>query len=412
MRLAPGKVRLAMELVGYPDEVANAMAFVFGNTLICDDAESAKLVTFSREIGGVRSVTLDGDVYDPSGTLSGGSAPSGNGTLIKVQELLEVEGKLGEARGRLQVLEQQEQRDRAGRERWRGLVRELEIKEHEMRLLEEQLSGSNAARIGAEVEKMKAVITELTEAVESAKRKQKNAKDEIKKLEKDMDEFKNNKEGKIEELKAEVSKQKAALQKHSVTVKTQQKELQTASLESEQLEKDIESAKDNIDEARSGVDKLQQDLEKLKKELSKSEDSFKKAERKLQEERATLSRFDNELKELERVIKEKKQAISDADLQLKKLEHDLQALAKEKTAAANFITNLEKQYDWIAEEHESFGKPGSQYDFTGVDVNRLREKAKEIEAQQKGMKKKINPKVINMIDTCVCHPDIFHLILC
>ncbi|KAH9917715.1 condensin complex subunit SMC2 [Fomitopsis serialis] len=399
MRLAPGKVRLAMELVGYPDEVANAMAFVFGNTLICDDAESAKLVTFSRELGGVRSVTLDGDVYDPSGMLSGGSAPSGNGTLIKVQELLEVEGKLGEARGRLQILEQQEQRDRAGREKWKSLARELEIKEHEMRLLEEQVGGSNAARVGAEVEKMKANIAELAAAVETAKQKQKDGKDEIKKLERDMDEFKNNKEGKIEELKADVSKQKAALQKHSVTVKTQQKELQTASLELEQLEKDIESSNENIAEARAGVDKLGRELEKLKKELSKSEDSFKKAERKLQEERATLSRFDNEIKELERVVKEKKQAIVDADLQLKKLEHDLQALAKEKTAATNFIANLEKQYDWIVEEHESFGKPGSQYDFTDVDINRLREKAKEIESQQKGMKKKINPKVINMIDT-------------
>lgn len=52
------------------------------------------------------------------------------------------------------------------------------------------------------------------------------------------------------------------------------------------------------------------------------------------------------------MVKEKKQAISDADLQLKQLEHDLQALAKEKTAAANIITNLEKQYEWIVEEHE------------------------------------------------------------
>lgn len=136
-----------MELVGYSDEVANAMAFVFGNTLICDDAESAKLVTFSREVGGVRSVTLDGDVYDPSGMLSGGSAPTGNGTLIKVQELLDIEGRLSEARGQLQTLEQQAQRDRAGRDKWRTLARDLEIKEHEMRLLEEQVNGSNAARV-------------------------------------------------------------------------------------------------------------------------------------------------------------------------------------------------------------------------------------------------------------------------
>jgi structural maintenance of chromosome 2 len=123
------------------------MAFVFGDTLVCDDAESAKLVTFSPQVGGVRSVTLDGDVYDPSGTLSGGSAPSGSGTLVKVQELLEVERKLGEAKGKLGVLEKQEEKGRGGREKWKKLVRELEIKEHQMRLLEEQVGGSNAARV-------------------------------------------------------------------------------------------------------------------------------------------------------------------------------------------------------------------------------------------------------------------------
>lgn len=125
------------------------MAYVFGDTLICDDADSAKLVTFSTQVGGARSVTLDGDVYDPSGTLSGGSAPSGGGNiLVKVQELLEAEKKLEEATTRLHALEEAEEKGRGGREKWRGLRRELEIKEHEVRLLEEQIEGSNAARVG------------------------------------------------------------------------------------------------------------------------------------------------------------------------------------------------------------------------------------------------------------------------
>lgn len=48
-----------------------------------------------------------------------------------------------------------------------------------------------------------------------------------------------------------------------------------------------------------------------------------------------------------------------------------------------------------------FGKAGSLYDFEGNDVERLKTKATELEEAQKGMKKKINPKVINMIDRWV-----------
>jgi structural maintenance of chromosome 2 len=76
------------------------------------------------------------------------------------------------------------------------------------------------------------------------------------------------------------------------------------------------------------------------------------AERKLQEERATLTRFDNELSDLERVIKDKKQAVANADLELTKLQHDVQVATKEAAAVSNFIANLEKQHDWIAEEKE------------------------------------------------------------
>ena len=35
-----------------------------------------------------------------------------------------------------------------------------------------------------------------------------------------------------------------------------------------------------------------------------------------------------------------------------KIEHDLQALQRDKTAAVNFVANLEKMHDWIADENK------------------------------------------------------------
>jgi len=123
------------------------MGFVFGSTFVCKDSETAKKVTFSKEIGGARSVTLEGDVYEPSGTLSGGAAPTSSGILVKVQDLLDVEIRLDEVKGRLDALEKENERDRDKRERWNAASRNLQIKEHEKKLFGEQLSDSNASRV-------------------------------------------------------------------------------------------------------------------------------------------------------------------------------------------------------------------------------------------------------------------------
>lgn len=55
------------------------------------------------------------------------------------------------------------------------------------------------------METLKKIIADLQAAVQAAKDKQKVAKEECKKLEKDMDEFKNNKDGKINELKVRLA---------------------------------------------------------------------------------------------------------------------------------------------------------------------------------------------------------------
>ena len=83
-------------LVGYPGYVAGAIAFVFNGVLIiCGDAASAQAVAFARNVG-VRSVTLDGEVYESSVTMPGGAALSGTGVLVRPQELRVAEERVGD----------------------------------------------------------------------------------------------------------------------------------------------------------------------------------------------------------------------------------------------------------------------------------------------------------------------------
>jgi structural maintenance of chromosome 2 len=93
-----GKVWEAMELIHFKPDLLPAMEYAFGASIICETSELAKNVTFHRDIK-VRTVTLDGDSYDPAGTLQGGSAPSsGTPVLLKLHNLINRTRELGDMR--------------------------------------------------------------------------------------------------------------------------------------------------------------------------------------------------------------------------------------------------------------------------------------------------------------------------
>ncbi|KAM3479397.1 hypothetical protein MY5147_001713 [Beauveria neobassiana] len=396
--IAPGKVDLALSLVGYDDEVSSAMEYVFGNTLVCEDAETAKRVTFDPSVK-MRSITLEGDSYDPSGTLSGGSAPTSSGVLVTLQQLNSLTRELNETESSLKQLQSRMAKEKSKLDQARRIKQDLDLKRHEIKLGEEQISGNSSSSIIQEVENMKTTIAELKESIVEAKARQAEANADVKRIEKDMKDFDNNKDGKLIELQKSVDRLRADLQKNTGAVKALQKRLQGAQLDLEQVNTDLTASREQLQEVGYNIKTQENDMQ----EVSKQQDQLKKTHESMQadldDERAKLNQFDDELRALDEATRSKNARIAEEGLEMQKLGHQIEKFNKEQQTAAENVSRLEADHDWIHDEQDKFGRGGTPYDFKGQNIAECKSTLRNLTERSQGMKKKINPKVMNMIDS-------------
>ncbi|KAI1877455.1 hypothetical protein JX265_003463 [Neoarthrinium moseri] len=397
-KIAPGKVDLALTLVGYDDQVSAAMEYVFGNTLICQDAETAKRVTFDPNVR-MRSITLEGDSYDPSGTLSGGSSPNSSGVLVTLQKLNEINRQLREAQASLGQLQGQIGKEKAKLDQARKIKQDLDLKTHETKLAEEQISGNSSSSIIQEVENMKETIAQLKTSSADAKKRQAEASADVKQIEKDMKDFENNKDSKLVELQASLDKLRASLAKNSGALKSLQKEVQSAQLDSEQVSGDLAAAREQLQEVELAIKSQQEEIEDLVKKQSALQQTHDEVQAHLDDERAKLTLFDDELRALEETTRSKNSRIAEEGLEMQKLGHTVEKFHKEQQVARQDLEKMEHTYEWIADEKDNFGRSGTPYDFQGQNIAECKATLKTLLDRFQGMKKKINPKVMNMIDS-------------
>ena len=264
-KLAPGRVDLALSLVGYDDEVSAAMEYVFGSTLVCEDAETAKKVTFDPAVR-LKSVTLEGDIYDPSGTLSGGSSPNSSGVLVTLRKLNEITKELDAREAELNDLQATMATEKKKMDSSRKTKQELDLKSHEIKLTEERIGGNSSSSIIQAVEEMKGSIEQLKKDTADAKARQGEASKDIKRIEKDMKDFDNNKDDKLAELQSSLDTLRKKQNKNSVSVKTLQKELQSGRLEAEQAAADLGAAQDQLAEVHATLQAQDAEVQALQQE--------------------------------------------------------------------------------------------------------------------------------------------------
>ncbi|SCU81061.1 LAMI_0B04654g1_1 [Lachancea mirantina] len=393
-KVAPNSVELALDLIGFEGEVTKAMEFIFGTSLICMDAEAAKKVTFHPQIR-TRSITLQGDVYDPEGTLSGGSRNNSSSILLDIQKYNNVAQRKMKLELRLSEINRQLKEYEAILSRTKNLQNELSMEEHKQRMAERSLLNNESTEILQRHAEMK---NEISQCEDGIKRNCINAESlelSVSNILRDKEEFSRDKGSKLEEINREIKDLTRRIEKEQDELEKQYDSYQGLQLEADQLNVDIASSEEKIKEVQKSLTSSEEKRAIESSLLSEAQHRLKQTREDLLEERSRIMVIDEELRELEKLNLDKKQILSESEMEFKHVTGELQKVRQNTTFIDDKLKELLEENDWLADDGIVSSIVKQQQN---TDMEELRHRKENLEEKFQTLRRKVNPNIVSMIE--------------
>lgn len=393
---------LALHLVGYSTEVSNAIEHVFGRTLICPDMESAKKVTFDQGVK-TRSVTWEGDVYDPSGTLSGGSSRNGGGSsaLLLLNELADAQADLLTRAMNVKRLSADLSRSNANSKTHRQLTAALEIQQHQDGLLTERLATSATGRLLAEVDALNIELSEtIPTGMKAAKDSLKENEERINVLETELQDA----DSARKRIQAEAETAMRSIKDAHMSALTESQECKDARdslvVQIDHLNDDLKRLEEQrVEIVEPSVAKLDEEVQSYDAKVLSETSRFEKVKERLETERIRLAKSDSNVATARKALDDLVEKFDSSILERNKLQSKLKEFERGRGQAEKLIAHLEKEHKWIEQEEQHFNSPGSEYEFSKSKVKAAHSALEKLRDRQDELKKKINKKAMHMFET-------------
>lgn len=373
-------VRSALSLIDFPEEIRPAMAWIFGQIFICKDMETAKRIAFHEKIM-KKCVTIEGDIFDPAGTLSGGAPSKTGSVLLKMEELRETRNLLKRKEQHLAEVERTLIIVQKGEREYASLKERFDLHKYEVDMVRQRLQQTTHHKIKEEVnsiydrdffrkyfprflfsspqvELLKANIDNLMERMNAAKISKGDNEKRTKELECQLKDSTNIREKQLKESECLLASLKRKAEKSRAEWQKREQESETLELEIKELKGTIENGKEQLTKAEEKLIELDEIARGFEKELEGIN--------------ATLEGLRNEIKEQKRVINQQNEDMQrsnarkedivklngEAELEIKKLNHEINRLNDYSKDCKEKVVELTKKYQWIEEDKQYFGKAG------------------------------------------------------
>ncbi|XP_030852161.1 structural maintenance of chromosomes protein 2-like [Strongylocentrotus purpuratus] len=389
-------VRTALTLVGYEKDVQSAMEFVFGSSLVCNDTAHAKKVTFDPKVR-TRTVTLAGDTFDPSGTLTGGARNNSSSVLRKLSELQEAEEALFVEQEKLNAVKKELTKIKGSADKMRALKDQYDLKVHEAQLLEERLKqGTHHSKL-EEINALKASVEEQDKMIGDAKTKQKETTERTKNLEEKIKDASAVRERELKTAEQEVTKSKKKAEETNKQMKQKQQEMNSLKFEVDNLKQELTKYDDQLTASDQAIEAIQAQQEEMEQQAKESKVKVKETKKELdgQKEKLKEKNQDIQTKISEREALKKED--QDTQLQIKEQEHVANKITRDSADAVHRVENLMTKYEWIASERQFFGQPNTAYDFSSSDPRENGRRLQKLQETKEKLGKSVNMRAMNML---------------
>ena len=411
----PGVVDFARNLVEYDAEYEGIFSYVLGSTLVVEDMETARAY-----MGDYRMVTLDGDLVEKSGAMTGGSgggsrfafSKSGTGKLERLAETIHdlederqdlrtevenVEADIEDARSRVsdaaeKVREIEADRDRVQedladteeriedlRERRDEMEAERESVDQEMTELDEAIAErdgeiesieSDIEGIESELEDSK--IPELTDRADEIRAEIDTVEDRMADLDADLNEL---------ELEKEYAED--AIEDLNDTVESAQERKADAEGKISTFETQIEEKEDVLEQKRDEIAELEEQLADLKDERNELKETLREAVSQRDQKQSDVERVSSKLDSLQESAERLQWEVEELESQVG--EYDPAEIPDHETVASE-IERLESE---MAEMEPVNMLAIEEYDDVEADLDDLRERRDVLIEERDGIEERI-----------------------
>ncbi|KAL6267069.1 hypothetical protein P5V15_000145 [Pogonomyrmex californicus] len=390
-------VQPALSLIDYSNEITPAMTWIFGQIFVCKDMETAKKIAFHEKIM-KKCVTLEGDLFDPVGTLSGGAPSKSGSVLLKLEELKEIRNELNHKENLLRDTEASLSNIAKIAEKYASLKQKHDLLTYEISMIQQKLQQTSYHKIQEEVNHLNAAIEELTQRMTAAKNLERDSTKRAKDIEIQLKDAVNIREKQLKEAENQLNTLKKKAEQSRKEWQKREQESETFELEIKELKKSIESGNEQLLKAEEESNKFQEKGESLQQELEETKSKVTKLQNNIKKQKDIINQQN---KDMQKLIAKKEDIIKlnkDLELDIKKLNHEINDIKKSAAECKQKVLELTKKYEWIEQEKPYFGKKGGIYDFEVNKPEEVEQKVHNLESMREKLSRNINTRSINLFD--------------